>query len=250
MSSVSFWQVARRPKWIGGLAVALLVAVTFSLLMQWQLSRTFSTVGIENLDQVAVDLSALAEPGMPISSPVYDRLVKFDAELESENLYIVQGRIQLTGEQTQRGYWLIGRALTQDASITLALGFSEDLQAAQSAKTILESGQNLDLKLQGLFEPTEAVKAPVGELLGSVSLAQLVNLYSGEALETYPGYVILQDGFEAPGLTQVSIGLQQQRTQVNWLTAFYAIEWAFFAIAAFYLWGRLVMDERNRERGL
>jgi hypothetical protein len=30
------------------------------------------------------------------------------------------------------------------------------------------------------------------------------------------------------------------------LTAFYAIEWAFFALVAFYLWWRLVQDERAR----
>jgi surfeit locus 1 family protein len=250
MSQVSFWKVARRPKWIGGLAIALLVAVIFSLLMQWQLSRTFSKVGLENLDQSAVELASLAEPGMPLTSAVYDRLVTVDAELENRNLFIVQDRLQLTGDQSRTGYWLIGRGITKDASITLALGFSEELASVSLAKALLESEPNVDLKLKGLFEPTEPVKPTATELLGSVSLAQLVNLYEADALPSYPGYVIVQDGFEVSGLENISIGLLQQRTQVNWLTAFYAIEWAFFALAAFYLWGRMVMDERNRELGL
>ena len=250
MPEVTFWQVARRPKWVGGLAIALLVAVIFSLLMQWQLSRTFSKVGLENLDQTAVELSSLAEPGMPISSPVYDRLVKFEAQLENQNLFIVRDRIQLAGDQSRSGYWVIGRAVTEGSGITLALGFTQDLQVAREAKALLESGSNLDIEIQGLFEPTEAVEVGSEDLLGSVSLAQLVNLYAGEVLASYPGYVIVQDGLEVKGLETISIGLQQQKTQINWLTGFYAIEWAFFALAAFYLWGRMVMDERNRELGL
>ena len=52
------------------------------------------------------------------------------------------------------------------------------------------------------------------------------------------------------GLETISIGLREQEVEINWLTAFYAIEWLFFALAAFYLWWRLVKDQVIRESGL
>jgi hypothetical protein len=58
--------------------------------------------------------------------------------------------------------------------------------------------------------------------------------------------VILQSGFEGE-LEPITIGIRQQEIEINWLTAFYAVEWAFFALAAFYLWWRLVMDQKARE---
>ena len=250
MTSVSFWQVAKRPKWIGGLGIALLISVTFSLLMQWQLSRTFNTVGIENPDQDAVPITELVTAGEPVTSPVFDRLVKFEATLETENLFVVSSRLQLVGDATVPGYWLIGRSVQEDAMVTLALGFSENLEKVLAAKTELEITPQSQLALEGLFEPTEGVAETDGEILGSINLGQLMNLYSGEVLPSYPGYVIVTNGLDLPELEKISIGIRQAEIEVNWLTAFYAIEWAFFALAAFYLWGRLVMDQVIRERGL
>ena len=80
----------------------------------------------------------------------------------------------------------------------------------------------------------------------SVALGQLVNVYSQNPIASYPAYLILQSGIEHD-LEPISIGIRQQEVEINWLTAFYAVEWAFFALAAFYLWWRLVMDQRARE---
>ena len=52
----SFFSIARKPKWLGGLAIAALVAISFSLLMQWQLERTFSYVGVSEQELAAVPL--------------------------------------------------------------------------------------------------------------------------------------------------------------------------------------------------
>jgi hypothetical protein len=43
------------------------------------------------------------------------------------------------------------------------------------------------------------------------------------------------------------IGNNPGETTFNWLTAFYAAEWALFAGFAIYLWARLVKDEVNRQ---
>ena len=250
MKKLSFWQVAKRPKWIGGLAIALLVAVVFSVLMQWQLSRTFNVVGVVIEENDPVPLNDLVQPGT-LQPFIFDRQAYVKTDVDEDHVYIVENRLQLVGDGTVSGYWLVANSVTQVAnepvSLTLALGFAKDLDSALKAKAELSAG---NLELSGYIQPTEAPKdAGDSRALGSLSLAQLVNFYSNEPFASYPIYLIVQEGIDV-GLEPISIGIRQQQIEINWLTAFYALEWAFFALAAFYLWGRMVLDERNRELGL
>jgi cytochrome oxidase assembly protein ShyY1 len=244
MSQPSFWDIARRPKWITGLLVALAVAAVFSLLMQWQLSRTFNTVGVSVEESAPRPLAELIVPNQPIDKPVYDRLAIFESTIDSENSFIVGGRLQLDADgSTRTGYWLVANSLVQDASLTLAIGFSEDLDAVKQAQQKLQS---VEISAIGYVQPSEPVRASADADFDSVALGQLINIYSQEPIASYPAYLILQSGFDHE-LESITIGIRQQEIEINWLTAFYAVEWAFFALAAFYLWWRLVMDERARE---
>jgi hypothetical protein len=83
-------------------------------------------------------------------------------------------------------------------------------------------------------------------LLESFSLAQLVNLYKEAGVQSLAGFMVLdsEPGF---GLETIVIAPPQAGTQVNWLTLFYALEWALFAGFAVFLWWRLVEDARIRE---
>lgn len=244
MSQPSFWEVARRPKWVGGLAIALLIAAVFSLLMQWQLSRTFNTVGVSVEESAPRPISELMAPNQPIDRPVYDRLVTFDAIVDSKNAFIVGSRLQLKSDgTTSAGYWLLANSFIEDSSLTLAIGFAEDLASARQAQ---ENLADVKISAVGYIQPSEAVKAASDADFDSVALGQLINIYSQEPIASYPAYVILQSGLEHD-LEQITIGIRQQEIEINWLTAFYAVEWAFFALAAFYLWWRLVMDQRARE---
>jgi hypothetical protein len=126
--------------------------------------------------------------------------------------------------------------------LTLALGFSDSLE---EAKSVLESLQAEEVSITGYVEPTEPPRESVDGVLQSLSLAQLVNLYSADELVSYPAYLIVQEGIDV-GLERITIGIRQQEVEINWLTAFYAVEWAFFALAAFYIWWRLVRDEQLR----
>ncbi len=244
MRQPSFWEVARRPKWIAGLLIALLVAAVFSLLMQWQLSRTFNTVGVSVAESAPRPIDELIKPNQPIDKPVYDRLATFSATLDSINSYIVGSRLQLNADgSTRTGYWLIANSLVNDASLTLAIGFSEDLELVKAAQQQLA---DVEISAVGYVEPSEPVKQSQTADFDSVALGQLVNIYSQTPIASYPAYVILQSGLEHD-LEPITIGIRQQEIEINWLTAFYAVEWAFFALAAFYLWWRLVMDQRVRE---
>ena len=59
----TWWAVARRPKWVAALALALGVAAAFAALGQWQLERSIeSATVIERDTETAVPLNTVAEP--------------------------------------------------------------------------------------------------------------------------------------------------------------------------------------------
>jgi len=238
----TFWQLARKPKWVAGFFASAAVAVIFAVLMQWQLERTFNVVGIDPVENAVVPLSELTQPG-PLAENVYDRSATAKVKLDPVNSFVVQDRLQLVGDEPIRGYWLITNSYVDGASLTLAVGFSEDLAEIQQAQSRLEAKE---FEITGYLQPTEAPESKTdGGLLQSLSLAQLINLYSSDEIVSYPVFVIVQEGIDV-GLETISINIRQQEIQINWLTAFYAVEWAFFIVAAFYIWWRLVRDEQLR----
>jgi hypothetical protein len=198
---------------------------------------------------VGVDIELEPVPISELSAPQrlapgsYDRLVIATVSTDPENVYVVSDRLQVqAGEQVQ-GYWVVANSIEKEtgASLTLALGFATEL--GEAAEIQVPAGE---FEIVGYLEPSEPVTESEPGTLGSVSLAQLVNLYADEAFESFPAYVIVQDGI-AIEAERISIGIQDETVEINWLTAFYAIEWLLFGLAAFYLWWRLVMDQVARE---
>ena len=224
--------------------LVLIVAGVFAGLMQWQLSRTFTVVGLSEEEQKPQSLSQFAVPGEVFPNS-YDRLATVKVELDPENVNLVENRLQVRGEDQVRGYWLITNStvLENGASLTLALAFSEDPQQLESFK--VPSGE---FEVSGFVEPSDPVRQ--GEnFLGSVALGELVNRYFEDPTPSYPIYLIVQSGIPMD-LEKIEIGIRSQQVEINWLTAFYAVEWLFFVFAAFYLWWRLVQDQVIRERQL
>lgn len=240
----TFFQVARRPKWVGVLLLVLIVAGVFAGLMQWQLTRTFTVVGLSEEEQKPQSLSQFAVPGEVFPNS-YDRLATVKVELDPENVNLVENRLQLLDGSEVRGYWLIANSTVVEngASLTLALAFSEDPEQLKSYA--VPKGE---FEITGYVEPSDPVRQ--GEsYLGSVALGELVNRYFKEPTPSYPIYLIVQSGIPTD-LERIEIGIRSQQVEINWLTAFYAVEWLFFVFAAFYLWWRLVQDQVIRERQL
>ena len=238
----SFWQVARRPKWLAGLLVAAIVAVVFAGLMQWQLERTFNVVGVSIEEREPVAIETLAKPA-ELQPFAFDRLVTAEVQIDPDNAYVISDRLQLVDGESVRGYWVVVNSYLDGASLTLAIGFTTELEIAREVAANIEPQT---ASVLGYIQPTEAVKPRVDGVLGSVVLGELVNLYFREPTPSYPIYLILQSGVETQ-LEQISIEIRQQEIEINWLTAFYAAEWAFFALAAFYVWWRMIQDARIRE---
>ena len=250
MTRPTFFKVATRPKWIGGLILALAVAAVFASLAQWQADRTYRYVPKTPVNQSVVELSALAKSSDNFAANQADRLVQVMATPMPGLAYVVSDRIQLDGKNgSKNGYWLVRPATTdQGKFLVLALGWYATLD---EAKATAESFANLaeDMSLHsytGIYEPSEDPRPADGNVFKSISLAQLINQPGLPTnLDAYAGFVIVQD--PANYGERIVIGSNPGETIFNWLTAFYAAEWTLFAGFAVFLWARLVKDAVIRE---
>ena len=231
----TFFRVATRPKWIGALLLSLMVAAIFAALGQWQLDRTFTK------DEPKTN-----------SGNASMALVEKKLMLDTLHIYIVDGRVQ----NGTTGYWLIANAKDEKlSSTTLALGWVEKLNTAENLRAQLKQSVQAQafLPVFGYPLPTEAPQladASKAYLLHSVSLAQLINLYSPEvAIESASQYLALcaceeqtSFGLKSSDLKPIQVAYRDAE-KINWLSAFYFLEWTLFAGFAVFLWWRLVMDE-------
>jgi len=259
MTNPTWSQVARRPKWIAGLFLALAVAALFALLGQWQLERSFTEVEPEDQSQKPLVLTATEKPGEPLTAAAANKLVQAQIFIDTQNVFIVSNRLQRAADEVVSGYWVIANSsvLLEDgestASLSVGIGFAESLSVAEGAReALMESVQaQAFLEQTGKYLQTEGPETQSDPaksyLLESFSLAQLVNLYKGVEAQSLAGFMVLdaEPGF---GLERIVIAPPEAGTQVNWLTLFYALEWALFAGFAVFLWWRLVEDARIREQ--
>jgi surfeit locus 1 family protein len=231
----TFFRVATRPKWIGALLLSLAVAAIFAGLGQWQLDRAFT----KDEPKTNSGNSSVA-------------LVSKNLMLDTQNIYIVDNRLQ----NGIRGYWLIANAMDEKrSSTTLALGWAEHLETVESLRTQLMDSMQAQafLPISGYPLPSEGPERtdPAKPyLLHSVSLAQLINLYSPEReLVTSAQYLAVaaikgQPSFGLAGTDLKPIEVAYRDAEkINWLSAFYFLEWTLFAGFAVFLWWRLVKDE-------
>ena len=228
-SRISFWRVAVRPKYIAGLLLALLAASAFAWLGQWQLDRTFTK------NQVTQS----AEQTETIS-----------LGLDTRNVFIVDSRKQ----NSRDVFWVITNANTPAGKdVTLAIGQTDSLLKAEAIRfEIKNSVQAAAFRpVEGYWLPSEApqkIDAEKPYLLHSVSLPQLLNLYSPDKpLATYDDFFVTKYFAKSFGLGAIDAVLHPAES-INWLSAFYAFEWALFSGFAVFLWGRTVKDAVDLER--
>lgn len=222
MTAPSWVEVARRPKWIAGLFLALAVAAVFALLGQWQLERTFTTVEPSNDDETVFNLLDVAEVGQPISAEAANKLVSAEIYLDLANVYIVSNRIQQRNSDRVLGYWLVSNSSVllensdSTGSLTIALGFADSLEQAELAREEIKNSIQVDAFIErvGRYLQSEApVELPDSDkpyLLGSLSLAQLVNLYSSEPVQSFAGIMALS---ESPGFSLETISIAPPRLE-------------------------------------
>lgn len=249
-----FWEVARRPRWILALLLALVIAGAFAALGQWQLSRSVeSAVAPDQQTEVLVELATVAEPQRPVTTRASGQSVTVVAGFVPGDYVVLSDRINVAGP----GYWVVGHAIDADgASLAVALGWAPDRDAAASAIRSLESTaprpstppSTLQLPtLQGRYLPSESPQESDFEAgqRSRLAVSELINLWRDAPERVYGGYLI--SAAAPPGLETIDAPPPSTEVSLNLLNIFYAVEWVIFAGFAVFLWYRLVRDAWEAE---
>ncbi len=248
-----WFAIARTPTWLGRLVVALALAAIFALLGQWQLGRALP----------AANPTPTATSVIPGSNA---NLSTFTVSPNPANFAVIAGRLQPGGKS---GFWLVtnSQILKSQKSadvgrdLTIAWGWAATADAALSAQKALdvETLRSVSMRVSGVLTDAEAPLQSHPDkpyLFDSLSLGQLINFYQpfqqrktlGQYLISQP--VLASDPISSFGLEPIMLGTAPSAPldNVNWLSAFYAIEWSVFAGFAVFMWWRLVEDERLRRK--
>jgi len=244
MTPSEFFRVARRPKWIGVLVLALAIAAAFAALGQWQLERSFEGGEVTHAEtESVVELTAVTEPQGPMASALTGQKVSASVEFVDNDYVVLEGR--------KDGFWVVGHAVVDGtgASLAVALGRVDTRDEADAAIEGFES-EPPAASLEGRYVPTESPQESdyqAGEH-SAIAVAELINLWTQPPAGVYGGYVVSADAY--PGLAIIDAPPPAVEVSLNLMNFLYAIEWVIFGGFAIFLWYRLVKDaweEENEE---
>jgi surfeit locus 1 family protein len=256
-SSSQFWGVARRPRWIGSLVLALLVAAGFAALGQWQLERSIASgTVVERTTETSRPLTDVAEPQAPTMASADGQLVTVSGAFVADDWMLVSDRLH----DGDLGVWLVGHLLAEDegggADLAVAVGWVETEEGAASALESLASELGTTtVTLTGRYvagEPPQTDDFDDGTTT-AVSPPALINDWSQTTGRAFGGYLISDldlDGDISDGVVTIDAPAPEEEVAVNWLNVFYAVEWVVFAGFAIFMWYRLVRDAWERETEL
>lgn len=248
-------KVALRPKWIGVLIVALILASLFAVLANWQFSRAKSrSEPPESATEQAKPFTDVAAPEEPLPSNDASRKVTLTGHYRPKQQIVVPAR-KLKGE---KGYWVVTMFSPDDAEVSvvqqrdrpivvpIVRGWTNSKHEAATSRAPKKT-ISMTARIQRSEGPTATDKMPDHEM-ATLSTAQLVNKWN---VLIYPAYLLPMDQ-SGPGADAAAAGLTRvpappPATGWNLQSLFYAIEWVVFAMFAVYVWWRMVRDEYLRE---
>ncbi len=249
---VTVWTVARRPRWIAALTLALVVAAGFAGLSQWQLARAVATgTVIERNTETSVPVENVAKPQAPVTSRANAQVVTATGRWNAGDYSLVSNRLN----RGVMGYWVVGHFSAgldsgTTAGLAVAVGWSVDRAGATSALKALGKEASLAVvPIEGRYIPAEGPQDSDFEhgKLSTMTPGAFLNTWkTPDAAGVYGGY--LTSAVAAPGLTRIDSPKPSSDVEVNLLNIFYAVEWVVFAGFAIFLWYRLVRDAWEREQ--
>jgi surfeit locus 1 family protein len=235
-TTLTWWSVARRPKWVLALLASFVVVGVFSGLAQWQWERSVEQATIIERDtETPVPLASIAIPQSTMTTDASGRMVTVTCEIVASDDVWVSDRQMANGSAD----WLVQHCLTPDGhSLAVVAGWSK---AAGDQLVADMSGE-----LTGRYVPTESPQTSDFEagVRQAIAIGELVNLW-GEPGPVYGGYLVVDRAPEP--LNTVPTDPPPTDAELNILNIFYAIQWLIFAAFALYFWYRLVRDELEKE---
>lgn len=245
-------EVMLRPRWIGMLALCLVVAGIFAGLLQWQLTRALATDPLpEGATEEVLAIDEVVAPGDYLNGPLVGQRVEVSGAWSDADFLVVAERFNDGAE----GFWVTGRFVTRDgASLATAIGWAPDREAAEAAADELAARATPEeIELAGRLVSDEGPTPATGDdpyEMTRMSPAALLGQWSEVDGPVYRPFLAAADatgGIADAGLETISSPAPSDDASVNWLNLFYAAEWAIFAAFSFYLWYRLAKDAWERE---
>ena len=205
------------------------------------------------LEQVR-PLGEVVAPGAYLPEPLVGQRVEVTGSFVAGDFRVVTSRY----DDGTPGYWVAGQfrvdpttaGVDGPTSLAVAVGFTPDRETADAAASALSDAPPQDVTLTGRLISDEGAKEPPRDAdpleITAMSPAALLSQWSDiEGLDVYRPYLVSAEAFG--GLQQIHAPAPTELSSVNWLTIFYAIEWAVFAGFAFYMWYRLARDAWEKE---
>lgn len=239
-----------RARWLGVLALSLIVAGGFAFLGQWQFERAIDTnPPVAGATEEIRPLSEVVQPRAYLPESLVGQMVQTTGSFTPNDFYVVSGRFN----DGVAGFWVTGQFrladTTEPTSIAVAVGFSDDRAVAEAAKDKLNAQTPEELTLTGRVISDEGPTPPArsqGILeMGRMSPAALLNLWSDVPTDVFRPY--MTSSVTLGELTPIASHAPELKSPVNWLNVFYAAEWIVFAGFAFYFWYRLAKDAWEKE---
>ena len=243
-------KVATRPQWVLLFIFVMVVAGVFAWLGQWQVGRAIEDAQpVDAQFETVIPLDQLTPAGETTPETAGGHMTVVEGTYAPGSFTFISGRLN----QDVPGYWVIGRFITSEEpllSVPIAMGWSESKDVALSVMdTFNEQTSFESAEIIGRFMPTEAPGLPpIGEdpyYEETLSVSALVNQWPGFAGLVYGGYIVAD--VPPAGMNVIDSIPPINEASIDWLNIFYAIEWAVFAVFAFYIWWRMVRDVYERE---
>lgn len=252
----STFRTVLKPRWLGLLAVLVVVLVSFTLLGFWQLSvardDAQSQAAYAAPRQPVVALTSLLQPHGAFPGDASSRRVSTTGRYDAAHQVVVPQR-RLDGVS---GSWVVTPFVVDatGARIAVVRGFVADSRGGPSAAPAPTTTG--DVALVGSVAPGESpsdlsASLPAGQL-GSVDLGRLANLWPGDL---YNAFLFVVS--ETPDATGASASAVIQRVPpppvpsgFTLRNAAYAVQWWVFALFAVYMYVRMVRDDALMDAAL
>jgi surfeit locus 1 family protein len=237
-----------RPRSLLLLALALAVAVLFAALGQWQLQRAVQNGSVVARPTETVrPLTAIARPQAQQTEASIGQMTATSGSWVPGDFLVVENRLNRGTE----GAWVTGHLIPDrpaGAQLAVAVGWARDRQAAQAVADRLNAAPPAAGEVVGRYLDSDGAVVPQNgpaTALPAMAVPQLLNRWQQQAGgPVYNGYLV--DRSAPAGLTVIDSPRPTEQVELNLLNLLYAGEWVLFALAAFYVWYRLVRDRWER----
>jgi surfeit locus 1 family protein len=243
-----------KPRWLGLLAIVLLVIATFGMLGLWQLNVARDKGRVEQIrvapTRPSADLAAVLSPHSAFPGDGTGRRITVAGRYDGSGQVLVAPR-RLRGVA---GYWVVTPLVVRSSGARIAVvrGFVTDPRQAlaPSAAEITVSGTLAPGESPSADGPVAAASMPKGQM-ATLDLSFLVNRWPGAL---YNAFVFA--GAEQPDVTSAASPAVQRVPAppltgggLSWRNAAYAFQWWIFALFAAYMWWKMVRDDYQDSHG-